>query len=509
MKRFLFVSLLPALFLSLFSCNKEGTTKLKSLSFEKASMEMAVGDQRYLLVIASPSEANAEVKLSSSDPSIVRMDDEVAVALKEGTAVITARSGDIEAQCTITVVIPVEKLAFATSSLVMKVNDEKEAEVTVSPSNASNLKVEFEIGDPSVVNLDNLVRNGEKTKVTVIAVGRGQTIVTAKCGKRRAHLYVYVEYDDIKVTGLTVNPSTLSLKTAETRQLTTSVTPAGAASLPVSWISTNPDVVSVQDGLVTAEKPGSTNVWAYCGDQSAFCTVTVGAPEGGVDLGLSVCWAECNLGASVYYLPGNYYAWGELTPKSTYTWSNYQLREGGSSFDDITFKCYNTTAKYGKVDNKISFEDYDYRDDAARHALGGKWRVPSCEEFKELIDNTTIEYFVLPSLGRGFKLTSTVPGYTDRSIFLPIGTAVITNQKEELYGAFGTMAMNGFYWMSGIVPSSPYCGSTAGLDFKGSGKEPIICLNAGNGFDTHNGFIYSTSMRGFYREWGLNIRPVW
>ena len=165
----------------------------------------------------------------------------------------------------------------------MKVNDEKEAEVTVSPSNASNLKVEFEIGDPSVVNLDNLVRNGEKTKVTVIAVGRGQTIVTAKCGKRKAHLYVYVEYDDIKVTGLTVNPSTLSLKTAETRQLTTSVTPAGAASLPVSWISTNPDVVSVQDGLVTAEKPGSTNVWAYCGDQSAFCTVTVGAPEGGVD----------------------------------------------------------------------------------------------------------------------------------------------------------------------------------------------------------------------------------
>ena len=34
-------------------------------------------------------------------------------------------------------------------------------------------------------------------------------------------------------------------------------------------------------------------------------------------------------------------------------------------------------------------------------------------------------------------------------------------------------------------------------------------LNAGNGFDTHNGFIYTTSMRGFYREWGLNIRPVW
>ena len=120
MKRFLFVSLLPALFLSLFSCDKEGTTQLKSLSFEKASMEMAVGDQRYLLVIASPSEANAEVKLSSSDPSIVRMDDEVAVALKEGTAVITARSGDIEAQCTITVVIPVEKLAFATSSLVKR-----------------------------------------------------------------------------------------------------------------------------------------------------------------------------------------------------------------------------------------------------------------------------------------------------------------------------------------------------------------------------------------------------
>ena len=43
-----------------------------------------------------------------------------------------------------------------------------------------------------------------------------------------------------------------------------------------------------------------------------------------VDLGLSVKWATCNLGAATPEEIGNYYAWGETTPKDTYFKNNYK-----------------------------------------------------------------------------------------------------------------------------------------------------------------------------------------
>ena len=49
-----------------------------------------------------------------------------------------------------------------------------------------------------------------------------------------------------------------------------------------------------------------------------------GDTKGAVDLGLSVKWATCNLGASSPEQSGNFYAWGETTPKTKFTWDNYK-----------------------------------------------------------------------------------------------------------------------------------------------------------------------------------------
>ena len=78
-----------------------------------------------------------------------------------------------------------------------------------------------------------------------------------------------------------------------------------------------------------------------------------------VDLGLSVKWATCNVGASSPEGYGDYFAWGETTIKSTYNWSTYKYCNGSSS----TLTKYNTKSSYGTIDNKTKL---DLSDDAAR-----------------------------------------------------------------------------------------------------------------------------------------------
>ena len=134
-----------------------------------------------------------------------------------------------------------------------------------------------------------------------------------------------------------------------------------------------------------------------------------------VDLGLSVKWATCNVGA---YKPegyGDLYAWGELEPKESYTWENYRFGAG----DELPFKRklskYNTDRNRGVVDNKTTL---DLVDDVANVRWGGSWRMPTLEEWTELRQNCT---WTVDSINgvKGLRATSNKPGYTDRSIFLP------------------------------------------------------------------------------------------
>ena len=106
----------------------------------------------------------------------------------------------------------------------------------------------------------------------------------------------------------------------------------------------------------------STNHGTLYGEIKSFTTNAVTLQKTGfVDLGLSVKWAACNLGASVPEDFGSYYAWAETQPKTYYSSSNYTLVN---------------------KDN-ISASQYD----AARAKLGVPYRMPTRQEFQELIDN--------------------------------------------------------------------------------------------------------------------------
>ena len=129
-----------------------------------------------------------------------------------------------------------------------------------------------------------------------------------------------------------------------------------------------------------------------------------------VDLGLSVKWATCNLGAATPEQTGNFYAFGELEPKKEYSWKNYKWAEGSS----ITRTKYNKSENYGKVDDKAKL---DAEDDVVRVTLGGDWHTPTLAEMAELMDSTKCTWTWTKRNGvDGYEVKSKING---NSIFLP------------------------------------------------------------------------------------------
>ena len=129
-----------------------------------------------------------------------------------------------------------------------------------------------------------------------------------------------------------------------------------------------------------------------------------------VDLGLpsGVKWATFNVGATQPEEYGDYFAWGETEPKELYDWSTYKWCDG--SYNTLTK--YNTDSEYGVVDNKKILESSD---DAAYVNWGGNWRMPSVDEWNELLSHCSLKWEERNGVS-GVTLVSVQNG---NSLFLP------------------------------------------------------------------------------------------
>ena len=155
-----------------------------------------------------------------------------------------------------------------------------------------------------------------------------------------------------------------------------------------------------------------------------------------VDLGLSVKWAICNVGANRPEEYGDYFAWGEVKPKSVYDWSTYKYCNG--SANTLT-KYNNSDSRYGRVDNKTTL---DAQDDAATANWGGAWCMPTKAEQDEL---RTKCKWVWTTLNRvnGYK----VIGPNGNSIFLP-AVGFENGSSLNFAGALGSYLSSSLYTTS-------------------------------------------------------------
>lgn len=157
-----------------------------------------------------------------------------------------------------------------------------------------------------------------------------------------------------------------------------------------------------------------------------------------IDLGLSVKWATCNVGANNPEEYGDYFAWGEVQPNRHYSWDYYTW---GHGFYSLTKYCNDRNYGYnGFMDYKLELEKTD---DAASDNWGSEWRMPTKEELQELLDNCTWTWTTLNDV-YGYK----VEGANGKSIFLP---AAGFKSDQSIYSA----GSQGYYWANSCVESFP------------------------------------------------------
>ena len=190
-----------------------------------------------------------------------------------------------------------------------------------------------------------------------------------------------------------------------------------------------------------------------------------------VDLGLSVKWATCNVGAAIPEEYGGYYAWGETEEKDNYNynynWSTYKWCNGSEN----TMTKYCTDSYYGTVDNKTVL---DPEDDVAHVKWGGSWRMPTKAEQNELRNSCTWTWTTQNGVN-GYKFTSKTNG---NSIFLP---AAGYRNGAYLYDSDSV----GNYWSSS-------------LDSYGSVDAVSLCFDGS--------IFYGCGI--FSRYIGCSVRPV-
>lgn len=179
-----------------------------------------------------------------------------------------------------------------------------------------------------------------------------------------------------------------------------------------------------------------------------------------VDLGLSVKWAKCNLGASAPEKAGDYYSWSEVKTKSSYWQSNYAY------CDDPV---YQNVYFYSNPLSNISGER---RYDAATATLGAGWRMPTRNEAIELIYNCNWEQTTVNDI-RGYKVT----GPNGRSIFIPE-----TGLKKQNKEARRSLLL----WTSQTMSKTDEYAYTISMNYVK--KEPELGEE--------------------WKAWGINIRPV-
>ena len=158
-------------------------------------------------------------------------------------------------------------------------------------------------------------------------------------------------------------------------------------------------------------------------------------PDGveAVDMGLSVKWANMNVGAKKSSGFGTYFAWGETKPKEYYSWNTYAWSRGNTQF----------LTKYSTTDRRTQLA---LSDDAARANWGGEWRMPTVSEYEELINPANCSWEWTNKDGvNGYKVTSKKTG---KSIFFPITGC-------RFFGEVQFRAINGIYWTSSLYSTNP------------------------------------------------------
>ena len=224
------------------------------------------GQSYQIKATVQPDDATDKtVQWESSDASVATVDQNGTVnAIGSGKTNITASAGGKSATCAVTVVIPVTSIELNKTSLTLEKGTSETLKATVSPQDATDKEVKWTTSDASVASVD---QNGRVT-----AIKGGDATITASVGSFTATCEVSVI---VPVSSITLNKTELTLLVGDTAQLEATVHPEDATDKTVNWYTSDPEIVSVDGGKITAVNFGIADISAQAGYLDETCVVIV------------------------------------------------------------------------------------------------------------------------------------------------------------------------------------------------------------------------------------------
>ena len=264
---------------------------LQSIAFSPENLKVGYGTSRPLQLVFNPKNfPDKGVTYSVKDENVCTVSsDGVVRGLAKGKTEVYAVSNvnvDIKATCVVEVIdaVPLKDIAFRKEHITLAVGATQKDLISFTPANASNQMVEWRIENNSIVSVD---RFGELTALSI-----GETNVTAKSYELDKTITMKVTVTEfVRLESLSMAESTVKMKVGQTKNLLVNFKPANTTQRALTWESSNPKVVTVSAGYLTAVGEGTATIYATCKDanKTTQCAVTVepAQPEAVEDAALS------------------------------------------------------------------------------------------------------------------------------------------------------------------------------------------------------------------------------
>lgn len=248
-----------------------------SVTLNETELMIAVGGIGQLEATVLPADStDASVTWSSGDEGIVTVDDGIITAVAAGDAYITVTTvdGNHTASCHVIVTAAEDEVIHATdleldlTNATITIGENIELTPIITPDNATYQIVRWYTSDSSVITVDDGL---------CTAIGEGNATVTSVLEYDSLSATCTVTVNPIHVQGITIAQTSLTMTPGYSETLTTSITPTNATHQEVVWSSSDEDVATVVDGVVSARRSGTATIKVKTvdGDYESTCTINV------------------------------------------------------------------------------------------------------------------------------------------------------------------------------------------------------------------------------------------
>ncbi len=251
------------------SCTVKVTSVLVGISLSPTEVVVESGKEVTLEVGFTPETyTGAVLTWVSGDESIASVKDGVITAHADGSTTIAVSAEGFTAVCAVTVVTPVSSVTLSEELIPLTKGKTLTLTATVLPTNASDKSLTWTSSNPTSVKVSD---TGEIT-----ALAGGTATITAKTSNGITATCTVVV--SVPVTGVSLNPSEVTIDPNGTQKLTASISPADANVQDIIWTCSDLSVVTVTaTGEIKGLKPGTATITVTTveGYFTATCKVTV------------------------------------------------------------------------------------------------------------------------------------------------------------------------------------------------------------------------------------------